>query len=406
MELPTTSEITSVSLTIEEKTIDEKASKNHQDIQNFVSYFRSAGNFICEMEKIVNEHSDDQKSPLYYLSTGSQKIIMDSLIQNMDDLLLRMSPYIAVATDVKKVQEWMELEKNLHKNFFYEEIQKTIEENKPLIDNGISEEWENNLLEIKIGKIGDPKKDQQYGRLVKHLKSQQTTSLDLSGTEIDGENGIDFLIEALQECKTLEKINLFNAKIGFIGSNIIIKDVLTKNFSITHLDLSFSDIDILSWIDVINALQKGSKLRILNLSGNKFANGYTFAEALKETYSLETLMLRKVGFNTSTIQTLCNALSENSSLKTLDLGENPKSGEVGSFHIADLIFSNTSLKNLILDDCGITIRGIKEIYLGLNENSTLTNLVLRNNPYLESIEYEDVTVDRILMEEKRKIITF
>lgn len=95
-----------------------------------------------------------------------------------------------------------------------------------------------------------------------------------------------------KHCKTLLELNLSSNKIGDKGV-ISISILLTDSPKLEKLDISANNIR--NFGDIINALQKNSGLRYLNLSANPISDEYLekLQEIANSSETLEKIDLRK-----------------------------------------------------------------------------------------------------------------
>ena len=97
------------------------------------------------------------------------------------------------------------------------------------------------------------------------------------------------------------------------------------------------------------------------------------SEAVRDTVTLKTLILRKCGITSRGAEDLSRALAQNSSLEKLDIGGNSL-GDEGISHVAEALKQNTQLKELWIGNCGMTDKGAASLASALSVNNSLKML--------------------------------
>ena len=171
---------------------------------------------------------------------------------------------------------------------------------------------------------------------------------------------------------SLTEVDLSSAEICNVGA-VVISMVLEKNSSLTHLDLSFNDIEH----DVASSLSCYSSLTFLNLEGNCIGDSgaSSLSKALKAKSSLTDLNLSYNRISDAGASFLSQALKANSSLTNLNLSIN-SIGDAGASSLSKALQANSSLTNLNLSLTCIGDVGASSLSKALQANSSLTNLNL------------------------------
>ena len=130
-------------------------------------------------------------------------------------------------------------------------------------------------------------------------------------------------------------------------------------------------------VQLVSSLHS-SELRELNMSGTGISDPdfECLASYIHSTTSLQRLSIRRNDISVESIDSLCKALSANSS--ELGLWHNQIRSE-GAVAIATMLKTNSSLERLYLDECSIGSSGGVELGRALERNKTLRELLLSGN---------------------------
>ena len=236
------------------------------------------------------------------------------------------------------------------------------------------------------------------------LGNTTLTDLNLSGNKIDT-SGATYLYWALLQNTTLTGLNLSGNKIGTPGTATSVFQVLSRNttltylnlsgniihdfyapplrvffVSLTHLNLSDTNIDDRVFYFLVSFLSRNTTLTHLNLSHNSIDDGGAFrlSEALSENTTLTDLNLSHNGIDDGGALHLSGALSENTTLTDLNLSHNDID-DGGALHLSGALSKNTTLTHLNLSHNGIDYGGALHLSWALSNNTTLTHLNLSHN---------------------------
>ena len=98
------------------------------------------------------------------------------------------------------------------------------------------------------------------------------------------------------------------------------------------------------------------------------------SEAVGETATLKTLILNSCGITSRGAKDLSGALAQNSSLEKFDIGWNYLVGDEGTSHVAEALKQNKQLKELWIGECGMTDKGAASLASALTVNNSLKML--------------------------------
>ena len=181
---------------------------------------------------------------------------------------------------------------------------------------------------------------------------QHIQDLDLSYNNLD-RRGCELLAEGVQRMPCLERLDLsWNEGIGCGGA-----------------------------VQLVSSLHS-SKLRELRMYGTGISDPDfdCLARYILSTTSLEQLWIGRNEISVESIDSLCRALSANSSMRRLNMN----SCHLTTSHcvcLGQLLRHpiHCQIEKLYLGGCGLTSDGVGEVVSGLSDNHSLRELVLREN---------------------------
>lgn len=184
--------------------------------------------------------------------------------------------------------------------------------------------------------------DAMLSTLIDGLKQNKTLKvLDLSSNKIT-DSSADMLFEGLGANTSLTTLNLSQNKVG----NSLIYMLLGGGFNhIVSLDLSYNEIKGYMFVDVIDT-DKNTTLKSLILNHNEIGsvsfdeNLAAFSEWLQGNVTLEFLDLSHNGISDTDVEHLSKALEDNTTLKKLDLGNNPEISKKGQNLVINALKNN------------------------------------------------------------------
>ena len=184
--------------------------------------------------------------------------------------------------------------------------------------------------------------------------------------------------------------NLFSLKIrecsiGNQGCKFLVQGLSKSPHSqckLTQLYLSYNDIRDQGIHHIAKLLTNITSLSYIILSGNAIGNSGldNLCEALSTNTSLTHLLLFKCSLTLHDHGAIPRLLRTNATLQYLDLSNNII-GNIELSNLCDALSTNTSLKNLYLSNCSLTISDENgaALYQLLSENNSLENLTLYDN---------------------------
>eukprot|EP00116_Pleurobrachia_bachei_P005133 sb/3465395/ len=211
-------------------------------------------------------------------------------------------------------------------------------------------------------------------------------SLDLSMCDIDVK-GVEAICTGLQMNDNLKRLNLKGNKFGRQGG-ILLSATLQVNSTLRDLNIADTDQTNESLIALTTVLHHNTTIKKLDVSNPLLVSEQEettvhFSKMLRVNYGLTELRLCKHGIMDFGASQLADALCDNNSLLFLDLGCN-KISEDGARALAGLIRQNTPLKKLSLTSNRIGDNGVVAISEAVaTNNCNLTTLMVNNNGITE-----------------------
>ena len=118
---------------------------------------------------------------------------------------------------------------------------------------------------------------------------------------------------------------------------------------------------------------------------------------LSSNTTLKELSLPYCNITDNGVQYICEGLTKNQTLSTLNIGCNNQITSVSSSTIADLIQTSTSLTELSLNNTSLTNDDIKTICTSLTKNATIRKVHLsrQHEEYCKKLDNYQVIKDRL-----------
>ena len=238
---------------------------------------------------------------------------------------------------------------------------------------------------------------------------QHIQHLNLHGNKLD-RRACDMLAEGVQRMPCLEKLNLsHNPLIGCGGAVQLVSSLHSSK--LRELDMSHTGISDADYECIASYIHSTTSLESLSIEENDISveSIDSLCIALSANSSMRTLVMRDCHLTTShcvclgqllrhpihcTIEeldlSLCSmtsdgvgevvsGLSDNHTLRVLNLSDNHNIGSEGAVAIATMLKRNSSLERLHLGSCSIGSSGGVELGAALERNKTLRVLVLSGN---------------------------
>ena len=119
---------------------------------------------------------------------------------------------------------------------------------------------------------------------------------------------------------------------------------------------------------------------------------------LSSNTTLKVLHLYNCNITDNGVRYICEGLTKNQTLTTLDIGSNRQITSVSTSTIADLIQTTTSLTILYLYNTSLNNDDIKTICTSLNKNTTIRKLWLsrQHEEYCMKLDSYQVIKDRLV----------
>eukprot|EP00873_Tetraselmis_striata_P004342 jgi/Tetstr1/424606/TSEL_015128.t1 len=209
------------------------------------------------------------------------------------------------------------------------------------------------------------------------LKSQR--SCDLSAENL-GEEGTQYIIEALAYNEVCTALDLSNNGIGPVGTAALAQ-ALSYNDILQSLVMDTNNIGDEGAELLAKHVSGDMNIKSLSLSMNNIGDpgARALAEALKVNTTLETLELSGNVIDYEGAVALAEALADNEALHTLGLSDNYL-GALGAGVLANALKTNKTLSKLFLKSNDLGDEGIKAVCEALAEGgAAITHLDIGNN---------------------------
>ena len=237
---------------------------------------------------------------------------------------------------------------------------------------------------------------------------QHIQYLDLSRTNLD-RRGCELLAEGVQRMPCLEELNLdWNKGFGSGAAVLLVSSLLDiklrvleiyrtgindpdfdclaryihSTTSLEELGIGENEISVESIDSLCRALSANSSMRKLDMSGCHLTSSHCvcLGQLLRHPIhcQIEELDLIECGLTSDGVGEVVGGLSDNHSLRELVLSGN-LIGSEGAVAIATMLKTNSSLERLSLAGCGIGSSGGVELGAALERNKTLRYLDLSEN---------------------------
>ena len=239
--------------------------------------------------------------------------------------------------------------------------------------------------------------------LLQHIKY-----LNLSSNNLD-RRGCELLAEGVQRMPCLEELDLWgNLGIGCGGAVQLVSSLHSSKLrelmlyrtgisdpdfdclaryihsttSLEDLGIGWNEISVESIDSLCRALSANSSMRILDMTGCHLTTSHCvcLGQLLRHPIhcQIKKLFLSGCGLTSDGVGEVVSGLSDNHSLRELDLIGN-QIGLEGAVAVATMLKTNSSLERLNLVRCGIGSSGGVELGAALERNKTLRYLDLSGN---------------------------
>ena len=234
---------------------------------------------------------------------------------------------------------------------------------------------------------------------------QHIQDLNLSYNNLD-RRGCELLAEGVQRMPCLERLDLSeNEGIGCGGAVQLVSSLHSRELrmhrtgisdpdfdclaryihsttSLKELGIGGNEISVESIDSLCRALSANSSMRLLDMSGCHLTTSHfvCLGQLLRHPIhcQIKKLNLGGCGLTSDGVGEVVSGLSDNHSLRELVLWEN-QIGSEGAVAVATMLKTNSSLERLDLEWCGIGSSGGVELGAALERNKTLRDLGLSGN---------------------------
>ena len=204
---------------------------------------------------------------------------------------------------------------------------------------------------------------------------------DFSGSDITSRSIQSFLNIPPHILQDMRVLRLGKNKLDGSVCDLMVKAVPSMS-RLEDLSLDGNPIGSGGAVEVIETLC-GSGVKVLGLgnTGIGVPECEALCELLKSNHSLQTLFIFENNLSSESVARIITGLSHNSSLTYLNISNSHFSmANVDSLASILRDWSKCTLTVLVLQDCHISGQGVSELAAALYKNSSLKHLNMRNNP--------------------------
>ncbi|XP_078288260.1 NACHT, LRR and PYD domains-containing protein 3-like [Rhinoraja longicauda] len=195
-------------------------------------------------------------------------------------------------------------------------------------------------------------------------------------------SGADDLVSALNTNTSLTELELGGNNLGDFGVKCVSAALGNPVCKIQRLELDSVGLTYSGAKDLASALRANPSLKELKLSANKLGDSgvkQVSAALRNPDCKIQRLGLDSVGLTYSGAEDLASALSTNSSLTELIIGDNALGDSGVKLVSAALRKPDCKIQKLGLNNVGLTNSGAEDLASNLSTNTSLTELHLADN---------------------------
>ena len=191
------------------------------------------------------------------------------------------------------------------------------------------------------------------------------------------------LAEAIKHNSTIRQLDLSQNRFGVGDCNIVLADAIKHNSTITHLNLSSNSFGLVECTALAEAIKHNSTIRQLDLSGTSIglrASSIALADAIKHNSTITHLNLSCNFFGLGDCTALAEAIKHNSTIRQLNLSRTDLGFFDCAIMLADAIKHNSTITHLNLSCNDFGGGGFLSILAeATKHNSTIRQLDLSEN---------------------------
>ena len=191
------------------------------------------------------------------------------------------------------------------------------------------------------------------------------------------------LAEAIKHNSTIRQLDLSQNRFGVGDCNIVLADAIKHNSTITHLNLSSNSFGLVECTALAEAIKHNSTIRQLDLSGTSIglgASSIALADAIKHNSTITHLNLSCNFFGLGDCAALAEAIKHNSTIRQLNLSRTDLGFVDCAIMLADAIKHNSTITHLNLSCNDFGGGGFLSILaVATKHNSTIRQLDLSEN---------------------------
>ena len=229
--------------------------------------------------------------------------------------------------------------------------------------------------------------------MIKERQTGREWSIDLNSSSPES---TAIIINNLNEC-TVWRLDIVNTSLDSKCVSIL-SEILKTNKTIKRVLLQFSSLTggIKQVSDSLFYNKTLQELVLYNITCITDEDMTHLSTMLSSNTTLKELHLYNCNITDNGLQYICEGLTKNQTLSTLNIRDNHQITSVSTSTIADLI-KTTSLRRLDLDNTSLNNDDIKTICISLTNNTTIRTLYLsrQHEEYCKKLDSYQVIKDRL-----------
>ena len=192
------------------------------------------------------------------------------------------------------------------------------------------------------------------------------------------------LAEAIKHNSTIRQLDLSENRFGVGDCNIVLADAIKHNSTITHLNLSCNSFGLGDYTALADAIKHNSTIRQLDLSKTDIglrdcSINIVLADAIKQNSTITHLNLSRNFLGHCDCAALAEAIKQNSTIRQFDLSGTDIGLRDCTIVLADAIKQNSTITHLNLSCNSFGLGDYTALAETIKQNSTITHLNLSRN---------------------------
>ena len=257
-----------------------------------------------------------------------------------------------------------------------------------------SVQWRDDDNIVQLNRPSVAQSEDVISKLIKEQQTGKESSIRLISSSPES---TAVIINNLNKC-TVRSLNIWDTSLDSKCVSIL-SEILKTNKTIKTLWLVSSSLTggIKQVSDSLCNNKTLEQLALYNVTDITDEDMTHLSTILATNSTLKELRLSDCNITDNGVRYICEGLTKNQTLTTLDIGRNHQITSVSTSTIADLIQTTTSLITLYLDYTSLNNDDIKTICTSLTKNTTIRKLYLskEHKEYCMKLDSYQVIKDRL-----------